>query len=299
MPTKSRFDASTADVDILVRRVPVLVVLVCLSGACAPRYSHVQSGASPTQLIDADTPFTPLAASGRDVPASPQAQTVDVAILHVRCPSKARGRLNAIWDHVREERLDHDSRLGLARNGLRVGCGSSADWAEIKGIIDATEGCQSLAAAPVRLPQRFPLDLELDDGPRDQTLFAVEPDGVLSGATWKESRNVFRLVYERDVRERSRLQISVTPVVRQPADGYSWIPTDLGVAQVPRYGGRRFAGAGFRLSVERGEFILIGPGDQAVLRGLLGHVFMTRRADDDVYESYLFLHPAIPDEPAE
>ncbi len=251
---------------------------------------------APPVLLGADTPFAPPQPPAAGDPAPPPVSTVTVAILHVRCPTADRARLEAIWAHLDEERLDHETRLGLARNGLRVGCGQDSSWLEIKSILDSIDGCQSLSTSPVRLPRRFPLDLEMDDGPSDQTLFAVEPDGVLSGGTWTASRNVFRLVYDRDRRARGRLELTVVPVVRQAPDGYAWIPTDAGVAQVPRYRGRRYPGAGFTVSVARGEFLVLAPGPQSALRGLLGHAFMTRRADDGVYESYLFLLPAIPDE---
>lgn len=296
MQSKPGFRPSRA-ATVVLRRAGIACPLLAALCACAPRDASVQGGPPPPpRLMEADTPFTPAPQAEHAAPPPP-IPTVDVAVLHVKCPSRAHARMDGVWAYLDEQRLDHDTRLGLSRNGLRVGCGHNSDWLEIKSIVDSIDGCQSLRTPPVRLPRRFPLDLELDDGPRNQTLFAFEPDGVLSGATWSASRNVFRLVYDRDRRARGRLQLSIVPVVRQAPDGYNWIPTDAGVAQVPRYAGRLYPGAAFTLSIARGEFLVIAPGTQASLRGLIGCAFMTSRADDDTYESFLFLFPAIPDEP--
>jgi hypothetical protein len=182
-------------------------------------------------------------------------------------------------------------RKRLRQNGLRVGVGHAQWWEPIKLALEAIEGHQVMFAAPIRAPVGFPLSLELDSGPREQTLFYVGLDGVLSGDTWPESRNVLRLTYGPDPRDADQIMLVAVPEVQQKRDGWEWVRTEAGLWQVPRQAMQSFDAVGFAVTLSPGEFALVAPSEAAQVRGLLGGAFLTRELQGRHYSSYVFLRP--------
>jgi hypothetical protein len=162
-------------------------------------------------------------------------------------------------------------------------------WNVVKATLDAIEGVQSAPLNPVRLPADFPLALELDQEPREQTLFFVADDGVLSGETWVHSRNVLRVSHALDLEAPDEVRLSVVPEVRQRLQGWRWVRNEAGLTQLPNYNGRAFPAAGFALHLQPGEFLLIAPGDRADVFGMLGGALLTHEIDGRRYDSYVFL----------
>jgi hypothetical protein len=64
---------------------------------------------------------------------------------------------------------------------------------------------------------------------------------------------------------------------------------NTGLAQLQQYSGQAFAAASFRVALEPGEFLLVAPGRQADLYGIVGGAFLTGDQDGQRYESYVFL----------
>ena len=135
----------------------------------------------------------------------------------------------------------------------------------------------------------FPLALELDERPREQTLFFLGDDGILTGETWPQSRNVLRVSYEISPANPERVRVAVVPEVRQRLDGWRWVRSGAGLAQVPQYSGRAFGAAGFTVDLEPGEFLLVAPGPQADLYGMVGGAFLSSEREGERCDSYVFL----------
>jgi hypothetical protein len=223
--------------------------------------------------------------------ASPRQVRLDVVltVLHVQVPRAGRDQLEPLWNHLREDVLDNRTALRLRGNGLRIGIGNACWWEAIKATVDAVEGVRSAALDPVRVPPDYPLALELDERPREQTLFFLGEDGILSGQTWPHSRNVLRVNYQLDPRNPLRVWLTVVPEVRQRLDGWRWVRSESGLAQLPQYSGQAFAAASFRVGLEPGEFLLVAPGPQADLYGIVGGAFLASDQDGQRYDSYVFL----------
>jgi hypothetical protein len=192
---------------------------------------------------------------------------------------------------LREDVLDDETRLRLRQNGLRVGVGHAQWWEPIKVAMEAIEDHRVTFATSIRVPIGFPLSLELDSEPREQTLFCVGSDGVLSGTTWPDSRNVLRVVYGPDPRDAERVLLLAVPEVHQRREGWEWVRTESGLWQVPRQSMQRFEAAGFTLPLGPGEFVLVAPSENARIVGLLGQAFLTRASEGRRYNSYVFLRP--------
>jgi hypothetical protein len=214
---------------------------------------------------------------------------VQFTVLHVQVPCAVREQAEPIWNHLREDVLDSATVLRLRQNGLRVGVSRTEWWDAVKATLDDIEGVRSLALDPVRMPPQYPLALELDREPHDQTLFFMSDDGVLTGETWPQSRNVLRLSYELDLTAAEHVLITLVPEVRQRLEGWRWVRSAAGLTQTPDYSGRTFTAAGFRVTMAPGDFVLVAPSPQAELFGIIGGAFLAREEDGAAYDSYVFL----------
>jgi len=214
---------------------------------------------------------------------------VVLTALRVRVPRDQRARAELMWNHLREDVLDAATALRLHRNGLRVGLGDEQWWDAIRATLDAIPDVRSSNVTPVRLPPDYPLALELDSGPHEQTLFFAGEDGILTGETWPQSRNVLRISWGLNLQHAERIRLMVVPEVRQRLEGLRWIRSGEDFVQVPNYAGRAVAAAAFVTDLEPGKFLVIAPGEQAGVYGLVGNAFLVSEEDGRRYDSYVFL----------
>ncbi len=251
----------------------------------------------PAPISSAENPFripaesqAPAAAPLRAAP-----RTAELSVIHVKAPSRRAPLLEAVWSHLREDLLGSDAYRHLMSNGIRVGKGHADEWDAIRAIIDGIPDCRVNMGEPVNLPAMFPLDLELDLEPRDQTIFFLDRFGVLSGATWPASRNVLRVAYGFDPQDHQAVQLVVTPQVRQQATGRRWVRTDVGLSQVTTHQGRGYGELAVAVTLRPGEFLVLAPNERAVLSGLIGRAFLREVLADEAFDSMLFIRPAIAD----
>ena len=243
------------------------------------------------QFAEADTGFTPPTRSLATSPAQRQpAARVDVLlrILHVQVPRGRYSPAATVWEHLREDVFDSETRRQLYSNGVRVGVGRTERWEVVREILDTIEGNRVHELPPVRTPSGVPLALELDLDPRDHTIFYLDRDGILSGQTWPASQRVLRVAYTLDTRDVNQVFLNVVPEIRQRVDsGVSY--TEAGWITGPRRRGRAFSAAALAVLLGPGEFVLLAPGEKAGVSGLVGGVFLTDTLGDEPYDSYVFL----------
>ncbi|HQL53165.1 MAG TPA: hypothetical protein PLQ87_00510 [Phycisphaerae bacterium] len=261
-----------------------------------PKPAPAPAPAPPPLVLDGPAPGAnapvDLVPAARGVGAtSAERVRLDVVltVLRVQVPSGQRAQAEPIWNHLREDVLDAQSALRLRQNGIRAGVGHTHWWDAVKATLDAVEGVHSLALDPMRVPPDYPVALELDTQPREQTLFFVAEDGVLTGETWPQSRNVLRVSYGLDRAHPERVRLLIVPEVRQRLDGWRWVRSESGLLPAPEYNGRAFGAAAIAADLAPGEFLLVAPGEQAELYGLLGGVFLSGVEDGEHYDSYVFL----------
>ncbi|MBI5863683.1 MAG: hypothetical protein HZB38_04080 [Planctomycetes bacterium] len=286
-----------------------LAALICLSGCGLFRRNDDQAADSeptsrpvePTSPID-----SPFAASdryvvsrnpedGADPALRPARSMMVLAVLSVQIPESQAAAAQKIWEQAREEMLDAETRLRLQDNGFRAGIGHVQLWEPIRAVLDAIPDRRVVQTIPLRVPAGFPLALELDNEPRNQTLFYVGRDGVLRGATHPESRNVLRIAYGPDVRRADRIRMAVVPETQQKQEGWRWVRTEEGLWQVPRQQTNAFEDVSFDVSLARDEFLLIAPSENARLHGLIGRAMLSGESEGRSTFTYVFLRPEVPD----
>jgi hypothetical protein len=227
----------------------------------------------------------------RDFVRRPSDPAFRLTVFHIQVPRDRAAGVHRVWDQLREDFVSTDQQLSLRLNGIRVGIGHSGWWQPIKHAFDEVTGNIVTMPQPVRMPAGFPLALELDNEPADQTLFFVGRDGVLSGDTWSESRNVLRVTIAADPRHPDRARIVVIPEVRRMDKGMRLVRTAAGMWQVPKMHARAFDAAGFDAVLAAGEFLLIGPSAGDLAYGLIGNAFLSREVEGTRYDSYVILRP--------
>lgn len=266
-----------------------------------PPAAESQPASQPVADTSADTPFDDtsftLTKVGEkdDTELRPARAMMVLGVLSVQIPEKSSAAASRIWEHVREEMLDAETRLRLSDNGFRAGIGHVKHWEPIRAVLDGIAGHKVVQTVPLRVPAGFPLALELDTEPRVQTLFHVGKDGVLRGGTFPSSRNALRVAYGPDVRRAERIRMGICPEVQQKQEGWRWVRTEEGLWQVPRQETNPFEDVTFEVSLARDEFLLIAPSESARLRGLIGRAMFTTEFEGTSYFTYVFLRPEVPD----
>lgn len=247
---------------------------------------------SPAALPDADTAFTSPENTRRSDPrAGPRRGNLQVSVLSIQVPTRALASVASVWDHLREDVIPGDTALRLRDNGLRVGISALRWWDTVKGIFEAVDGHRVLNTGPVLMQRGVPLQLDLDAAARDQTVFYLANDGILSGHTLRASRNTLRLNWLPDPAGAERVRVAFTPLVRQEGVGWRWVKTDTGVAQAPGDQERVYDAAAFAVSASPEEFILLAPGENARLFGMLGGVLLSGDVDGIPHSTFIFLRP--------
>ncbi|MCA9244773.1 MAG: hypothetical protein KDA32_12495, partial [Phycisphaerales bacterium] len=217
-----------------------------------------------------DNPFTNAASNLQDAPLATVPAALDLLVVHVQAPVQELPRVEEIWKLFREDIGSADDRLRLETNGIRAGVGRVEWWDDVRNGLEAIEGKQAATIGPLRLPLNFPLGLELDTEPHDQTLFVVGDDGVVRGATWPQSRNLLRVYAQVDPRRPDEMIIRVTPEIRRELEGYDWIRTDVGLQQRKKAESQAFESASFTATLRDGDYLLVAPSAAGTAEGLLG-----------------------------
>jgi len=273
----------------------VLALAFLLAAGCPDTWRRTGWSLSPepraaSEVRQADNAFTP-ARSGTALTAdtAPPAQ-IDVLlrVLHVQVPTAQRAKAQAVWEQLREDLCDNETMQRLHRNGVRVGLGRTEHWEAIRAALDGIEGNRVHELPPLRTPPAVPLALELDLKPQDQTIFYIDRDGIISGDTWLGGQRVLRVTYGLDLRDLTRIVLSVVPEIRRRSEpGLDY--TDAGWTTGPRRAGKAFGAAGLAIELGTNEFLLVAPGDKADVFGLVGGAFLKQSVDGEAYDSYVFV----------
>lgn len=229
----------------------------------------------------------------RAVLAGPAPTAMRIAAFNVLIPRDAKGEVRGIWRHLREDVIAADLAARLRANGLRVGVGNARWWTAIRTMLERVEGYRVSASAPLRQPVGAPLMLELDAEPRDQTIFQIGADGMLSGNTFPASRNLLRVLYQPDARPSGRIWVSVTPTIRQELGGQRWKRTAEGIVLAPNDQTTAIEAAAWALWLERDEFLVVAPSEAGRVEGLLGEALLSAQVEGKHYSSFLFFRPEV------
>lgn len=207
---------------------------------------------------------------------------VDLPIAGVRHSRK-------IWNHVDELRVDSELIARLARNGLRIGAASPDAWPAIRAILEAAE-------AEVRRDQLvaqrgLPLSIQLGSINDSESVFSYGADERLVGKTFPAGDKLVNVDYVFHPELGGSTEVRVSFEIRHDRGAMTWEQRNGVVQQVPDYERHLFADLSPALTLNAGEFLVVGLSDQAKNEYLIGSRFLTRVESGKRYETLLFLTP--------
>jgi hypothetical protein len=183
-------------------------------------------------------------------------------------------------------------RLHLIRNGFRVGVGKPGSWPPIQAILNAANPDEIVAGEYVLNPYRA-MPIKLTNRCVDQTVWYFRPDATLAGAHYPQSTNYWLLRHAIDPQRPDVVLLELTPEIRQEQLGFEWRRTEAGLQQVPIYRGWVAHELTFRLAVDPGHYVLIGPAENVMRDGLIGRLFLVREVDGRLLETIFVIVPQI------
>ncbi|NLX12663.1 MAG: hypothetical protein GXY44_03285 [Phycisphaerales bacterium] len=277
--------------------------LLGLIGGCSEWSWDVPVGEAETaSTIPNDTPkpLSPVA-----VESSPSIVTEELSlsqepirlkisfhILRIWAKQGVFSQSNILWNYLDEEALTAEQSSHLRRNGLRVAKGRVELWPAIKELLDRemTATCsQEIVVAPPA-----PLEIEASLEPRDQVLFVVRPDHRLKGGDFVSSTNLLRVEYAMALDDWRSLELEVMPEIRLPlfrrpreltASGWVYHPLE--------HPGAVLRELAFRMKIAPGEFLLIGPSNQAHSGYYAGSLLLCDETEEGLSESIYVITPRV------
>jgi len=229
--------------------------------------------------------FAPPSGDARHT-SSDRVQVVQLAfdVLRVELPIDGVRNSRKVWNHVDELRLEADLVARLARNGLRVGAASSGSWPAIRAILEAG-GART--QKDQMLPQPgTPLTLELAPIQESESIFSYGRDNRLVGKTFPSGQKIIQLDYMYHSQLGGCTDVQLGFEVRNDRGEMTWERRD-GAA----YDRHVFEDLAALLTLKPGEFLVVGPSDQADNEYLIGSRFLIQTASGKKTETLLFVTP--------
>ncbi|MEK7756868.1 MAG: hypothetical protein AAB385_06615, partial [Planctomycetota bacterium] len=195
--------------------------------------------------------------------SSDRVQVVQLAfdVLRVELPINGMRNSRKIWNHVDELRLESDLVARLARNGLRIGAGTSGSWPAIRAVLEAG-GART--QKDQMLPQLgTPLTLEFAAIRESESLFSYGRDNRLVGKTFPSGQKIIQLDYVYHPQLGGCTDIQLGFEVRNDHGEMTWERRDGVIRQAPAYDRHVFEELAALLTLKPGEFLVVGPSDQA------------------------------------
>jgi len=237
----------------------------------------------------------PVAADILFAPPAPQSivsnpmRIVDIAFTVMNtdfAPSDA-GDCRKIWNHVDEMRVGAKQSHLLARNGLRLGTASPASWPAIQTLLDA--GNAKISSSQL-FPQRgAPLAVPVGSVAEGTSIFAYQAGGQLVGKSFPGGEKIVVLDYALHPELDGCTDLGVSFEINRESGDMVWEQRDGVMMQVPEHERHRFADLTSVLTLNPGEFLVIGPRDDVKNDFLVGTQFLADK--DERIVRLMFIAP--------
>ncbi len=279
---------------ILVYRFLPLLIGGLTAWGCSshsPRAASYQSPRSPHEPADAQADFPTASGFNRGSAMGGASEVVDIAfeLLRAELPVESIRHSQKVWNHIDEQRIDPTLSARLARNGLRLGAASVEAWPAMRAILDSC-GAQA-QHEQLRAPTGLPLVVDLGSIDSSESIFSYAPNGRLVGKTFPEGRKLLNLAYNVHPELGGYVDLKVSLEVRHDRGVMTWERQGGIIRQVPAVDRQVFEDLKAVLSLNAGEFLVIGPGEEADNEYLVGSRFFMRRQGDGRYEVLLVITP--------
>lgn len=263
----------------------VVPYLVLLAGSFA-------AAGCPSTDSDPAQPTFGMMPRNTDTAAPNKQLMVHFRMATVLLPAGTASGSEDLWSYVDEEALGAETAAALGRNGMRIGVGRMSNWPDVADVLKRMTGRQVAmshmpalpgSTIPVRLKERQPV----------QTIFVSLDDLSLSGEDYPPGSNILGINCRIDPNNRDSLLVTGVPQIESTRVRPKYV-RDRGLRRfVPLPDWFEFTPLRFRLRMDTGEFLVIGPGRRAQIPTSVGHHFLIRQREGIAFETVLVLMPRI------
>ena len=228
-------------------------------------------------------------------PAEPSARIVRLQFDVVRADMRMDEVQHSlkIWNHVDEFRVDPRLTALMARNGIRMGVGSEGSRSPMRLILSAARA--RLHEEQYMAINGQPLLLRLESMAAPETVFTYGAGGSLVGKTIPAGEKLLVLDYRTRPELSGAVDVRVGMEIRVDRGVLEWRSEGGVLRQAPGYDRHRFDELGVLVTLQPGEFLVIGPSEETanVALPLLGNRFFTGEGEGGRVETMRFITPTI------
>ncbi len=251
-----------------------------------------RSGQSPHESalpVWAQAPPSFETSDGSDPASAVRVVDLSFDVIRAELPIADRRDSLKIWNHVDELCIEAGTASRLVRNGLRVGTALSGSWPAMLTVLEAAGARFSRKEL---FPQRgLPLVIGLEVIAVPEPIFTYSPLGRLMGKTFPSGEKVVNLDYAFHPRLGGVTETQISFEIRRDRGTMTWQRQGGVLRQVPDHDRHVFDGLTAVVTLNPGQFMVIGPHPKAKNAYLVGNRFLTGQRDGQRYETILFITP--------
>lgn len=211
-------------------------------------------------------------------------------VLRAEMPVEAEMNSLKVWNHVDPLRVGPEAASLLGRNGLRVGAGTKANWPAVQAILDA--GRAKTTRDQLVAQSGAPLLIELGTAAEGESIFAYNKDMRLQGKTFAGGSKILQLDYAFHPELGGATDLQVGFEIRRELGEMVWErQADGSIRQSPGVERHVFEELKSALTLQQGEFLVIGPSEQAQNEYRVGSRFLMSGTGTQRRESIYFITP--------
>jgi hypothetical protein len=257
----------------------------------------------PPPTTDAGQPMVPLtdknaptsaqlSANQKEAPPGQSILLVRLNLITVLLPVGAVSDSAEVWSYVNEEPASGRPGSSLGFNGLRVGLGKEAAWADLSKILNKLTGQPMMRSQMVVRPGS-PTPIVLKAKQDEQIVFLYRGDRTLSGKDLPPGDNLLMLAAGVNYDDPSSALLSCCPVLRTTRYREKYIRTPNGWSWVTEPDYFPMDTLEFQLKVPPGGFVVIGPNREAHRTTSAGYRFLMLPRKGLLYETMWIIAPEI------
>ncbi len=234
----------------------------------------------------------PFAAPVAQEAVSTPTRIVDIAftVMNAEFSGVNAGDARKIWNHLDEMRLKPEQVQLLARNGLRLGTASPTSWPAIQTILDA--GSAKITSEQLYPQRGSALPVQAGSVGEGTSIFCYHADGRLVGKSFPGGEKIILVDYALHPELDGSTDVGVSFEISRESGEMVWEQRDGVMRQVPEQERHRFADLTSVLTMNPGEYLVLGPRDEVKNEYLVGTQFLaSKEGEGSVRLTFLVPQP--------
>ncbi|NOX59227.1 MAG: hypothetical protein GXP29_10265 [Planctomycetes bacterium] len=212
-------------------------------------------------------------------------------VYRVELPIESGRQSLDLWKHLDESLGDPQLTALLARNGLRIGKGDRDAWPAMRVMIERAGGRMGTYRHVV--DNGLSLLVGLDQTAGGESYFVHGRGGSLRGGTFQAGTKRFLIDYETREDDSGGVLLKITPELWESRTRTRYVESEGNVRTVEDHGGIVFEALAALVSLNAGEFVMIGSSAQADSGYLIGSYWLTSMLSMKQHETVLFIRPQL------